>query len=154
MTTDELSDAQAVRVLALVLDHADTLPDPEQLRVIEARVREAARDPLLAAGYAEPGSASSQGELVRAILRHLISTRPELQRVVQQARDISDDAAHFELATVGVGGLVLVALHSDLELSRPAAGKWHFRLRRKATKDSTLAAVLSNLVGLYRAPEG
>jgi hypothetical protein len=75
-TITPLSGEEAIRVLADTTDYQNRLPDPAELRALEAGLREAtASDPGLA-GYAQPGATADARGLARATLLHLAATRP------------------------------------------------------------------------------
>ena len=134
-TIDTLTDLQAIRVLALVVDHHAPLPDPTRLRELDTALAHAADDPDLRP-YLRPGTPPpSHGDLARATLTHLSATRPELAPVIERAVRLADDTTRFEPAALAVGGLVLLALHTT--------GEWHFRLHKKALRDSTLGQLLA-----------
>ena len=81
-TIDALTDLQAVRVLALVVDHHAPLPDPTRLRELDTALAHAADDPDLRP-YHRPGTpVPGEGDLARATLIHLSATRPELAPVI------------------------------------------------------------------------
>jgi len=62
-TLDALTDLQAIRVLALVVDHHAPLPDPTRLRELDTALADAADDPDLRP-YLRPGTPPpSHGDL-------------------------------------------------------------------------------------------
>ncbi|MGH3773972.1 MAG: hypothetical protein ACRDRW_21710 [Pseudonocardiaceae bacterium] len=151
-TLDALTDRQAVRVLALVVDHHAPLPDAAQLRELDTALAHAADDPDLRP-YDRPGTPPpSDGDLARATLTHLAATRPELASVIDRAVRLAEDTTRFEPAMLAVGGLVLLALHTEITVERNAAGEWQFRLHKKALSDSTLGRLLGQLLALYTNP--
>ncbi|MDQ3153754.1 MAG: hypothetical protein M3R63_19260 [Actinomycetota bacterium] len=132
---DALTDLQAIRVLTLIVDHHAPLPDPTRLRELDTVLAHVADDPDLPP-YRRPGTPPpSHGDLARATLIHLSATRPELAPVIERAVRLADDTTRFEPAALAVGGLVLLALHTT--------GEWHFRLHKKALRDSTLGQLLA-----------
>ena len=149
---DALTDLQAIRVLALVVDHQAPLPDPTQLRELDAALAHAADDPDLRP-YLRPGTPPpNHGDLARTTLTHLAATRPELTLVIDHAVRLADDTTRFEPATLAVGGLVLLALQTDVRVERNTAGEWQFRLHKKALRDSTLGRLLGQLLTLHFNP--
>ena len=152
-TIDTLTDLQAVRVLALVVvDHHAPLPDPTRLRELDTAFAHAADDPDLWP-YLRPSTPPpSHGDLARATLTHLSATRPELALVIDRAVHLADDTTRFEPATLAVGGLVLLALHTEVKVERNTAGEWQFRLHKKALRDSTLGRLLGQLLALGSNP--
>lgn len=150
MEIEALTDQQAVQALALVADYRGTVPDPAGLRELDRRLREAGDDPELA-GYATPDGEVSDGELARAALTHLARI-PEHAETVRRAVSIAatDTTRFIEPATLAIGGLVLVALQTEIELTRTSTGRWRLRIHKTAISDSTLGKVLSALVDRFR----
>lgn len=151
-TLDTLTDTQAVRVLALVVDHHAPLPDPARLRQLDAALAQAADDPDLQPFHRPGTPPPSDGDLARATLAHLAATRPALTPAIDRGVCLADDTIRFEPATLTVGGLVLLALQTEVKIERNAAGKWQFRLHKKAMRDSTLGRLLGQLLALYTNP--
>jgi hypothetical protein len=154
---DRLPDREAVRVLALVIDHSGPLPDGGQLRQIEERLREAVADPELDR-YADPARTPDQpsdqaGALARTALAHLAATPPR-DDVVRRAISIAagDTSRFADPGTLAVGALVLLALQTEVELTRSGTGRWRLRVHKARISDSTLGALLTKLVGLFRNP--
>lgn len=152
---EALSDRQAIRVLALVADHSGATPDTDQLRELDARLREAMADPELA-HYATPrGEVGSDGDLARAALAHLAATADHMETVRRAISIAESDSSRFiEPAALAVGGLVLVALQTEVELTRTSTGRWRLHIHKPAMSDSTLGKVLSKLADLYRRSTG
>jgi hypothetical protein len=59
------------------------------------------------------------------------------------------DTTRFEPATLAFGGLVLIALQTEIKIDRNSTGQWQFRLHKKAMRDSTLGQLLGQLLALY-----
>lgn len=149
---DALTDLQAVRVLALVVDHHAPLPDPTRLQELDTALAHAADQPDLRP-YRRPGTPPpSDGDLARATLTYLATTRPELTSVIHHAVRLAEDTTRFEPATLAVGGLALLALHTEIKVERNTAGEWQFRLHKRALRDSTLGRLLGQLLALYTNP--
>lgn len=149
-TIDALTDHQAIRVLALVVDRQAPLPDPTRLRELEAALSQAAdNDPDLGS-YRRPDTAPpTEGDLARATFTYLAATRPELAVVVDHAVRLAEDTTRFEPATLALAGLVLIALQTEIKIDRNTTGQWQFRLHKKAMRDSILGQLLGNLLALY-----
>lgn len=135
----DLSDPQAIRILALVLDYDRALPDPAWLRDLDSRAREAVIDPDLAElAYLGP---VTSGELARLTLAYLTDARPELASVVDRAAALPAEASsRFDPASLAVGALVLLALQTEVELARSEKGRWRFRFHKRPMADSTRAS--------------
>jgi hypothetical protein len=147
-----LSDPQAVRVLALVLDRVGRLPDPAHLRELDAQLRKAEMDGGPADHAAPSGPPPSAGEIARATLTHMVAETPELSEVVRRAGTLATDTTRFDPATLAIGGLVLVALQTEVDLRRDAKGEWRLRIHKKALRDSTLGRLLAKLVSHVLPP--
>jgi hypothetical protein len=151
-TIEALTGKQAIRVLALTLDHSDPLPDPGQLRAMDSGLDQAITTSTELADYAETADhVGDPGDLAKATLLHLAAIRPELVPVITQAARLPDDVTRFEPATLAVGALVILALQTEVKLTRNAQGKWTFTLHKQPMRDSTLGQVISKLIALYRA---
>ena len=72
--------------------------------------------------------------------------------MIDHAVRLADDTTRFEPATLAVGGLVLLALQTDVRVERNTAGEWQFRLHKKALRDSTLGRLLGQLLALHFNP--
>lgn len=145
----DLSDEDAVAALAFVLDLEEaSTQDVERLQEDENRLPEAfANTPDLGEITAAAGQHETAGDLARATLAYLAgqeSVRPLVAQAVANPRR----AGQRDPLTLAIGGLVLLALKSDVELKRTTSGKWSFHYRLKPTKDSALAGILSKLWGL------
>jgi hypothetical protein len=146
-----LSDEQAVQVLALAVyrDRAPTPMDPQ----LEAHLREAAQGSETATLAAQP--AAWDGDLARATLRYLADVAPEGAGDVQRAITVtSDDPTErfIDPASLIIGGLVLLALQTEVRLDRDQQGRWRFRFHKQPMRDSTLGAVLGKLISTYTPP--
>ncbi|OLB76006.1 MAG: hypothetical protein AUI14_19820 [Actinobacteria bacterium 13_2_20CM_2_71_6] len=142
---NSLSDDQAVRALALVLRYRGTVPDPALLREAEDHLREAAADPSLTE-YRDPGDGSDAGALSRAALIHLAASDPE---VIERAVYAAEEVNRYDAVSIAVGGLVLLALQTEVELTRNEKGRWRLHIHKKAMRDSTLGRLLTKLISLY-----
>lgn len=144
-TIAALTDEEAIRVLADTADYDKPLPDPAELRGLEAGLREATANDAGLADYAQPGTTTDAGDLARATLLHLAATRPDLVPVITRA--IEDPGSGVrEPISVTVGALVVVALQTEVKLSRNAQGRWTFSVHKHPMRDSTLGQVISKLL--------
>jgi hypothetical protein len=136
-----LDDATAIRVLADVADYQAPLPDPAQLRAIETGLRQAtATDPALTS-YTDPAAPAGAGDLARATLQHLAGD-PGLAPVI--TGDSGDPTR--ELATLTVAALVVIALQTEVKLSRDPQGRWAFTVHKHPMRDSALGQVITKLL--------
>jgi hypothetical protein len=140
-----LSDAEAIRLLALVADHTVALPDAAHQRQLETHLREAADEPE------EPDTAEpiSEGDLARAALEYLAEER---RHVVALAASVPPDGSRFEPTTLAVGALVILALQTEVDFNRDKDGRWRLRVHKKAMREATLAKLIGKVLTLYRQP--
>ena len=145
---EALSGDQAARVLALTVDHGAPLPDPARLRALDSGLRDALADNGGLAGYAAPGGqAADPGELARATLVYLAAARPDLVPVIGQAVALADDSTREP--ALFVGALVVLALQTEVKLTRDSQGKWSFTVHKRPVRDSTLGQVITKLISAY-----
>ncbi len=144
-----LSDTDAVAALVFVLDLEDaSTEDMNELREDETALAEAFdATPGLDQDIA-PEQGASRGDLARSALIYLAgqeATGDLVGKAVNRGRpEGKRDPLSFAL-----GGLILLALKSDVELKRTPDGKWSFHFRIKPTRDSALAGLLTKLWGLF-----
>jgi hypothetical protein len=135
----ELSDPEAVRALAIVADYQGLGSDTADQAQVEGRLREALSDPSLADYAPQTTTYPTDGELARRTLGYLIEQGPASAQLVEQAIDLAmSPGERFDLATFAVGGLILAALQSEVELERSPEGHWRFRLHKQPMRESTL----------------
>ena len=144
-TIAALTGEEAIRVLADTADYQHRLPDPAQLRALETGLREATTDDTGLTGYAQPGATADSGDLARATLLHLAATRPDLIRAITRAIDDSGYAVR-DPVTLTVGALVVMALQTEVKLTRTTQGRWTFTVHKHPMRDSTLGQVISKLL--------
>ena len=144
-TIAALTGDQAIRVLADTADYQERLPDPAGLRALETGLHDAAADDTGLADYEEPGAAADAGDLARATLLHLAATHPNLVPVITRAIGDPGYAAR-DPVTLTVGALVVLALQTEVKLTRNAQGRWTFTLHKHPMRDSTLGQVISKLL--------
>jgi hypothetical protein len=144
-TIAALSGEEAIRVLADTADYQHRLPDPAQLRTLETGLRDATADDTELARYTQPGTTVDAGDLARATLLHLTATNPDLVPVITRAIDDPSYAVR-DPVTLTVGALVVLALQTEINLTRNAQGRWTFTLHKHPIRDSTLGQVISKLL--------
>ncbi len=144
-----LSDTDAIRVLAAVADYQAALPDPAELAALDTGLREALTDGTGLAGYDQPGGQDAgPGDLARAALQHLAATRPDLIPVITTTIG-SPDPVLREPVTLTAGVLVILALQTEIKLSRDTRGHWAFTVHKHPARESTLGQVISKLLAAY-----
>jgi len=145
---DGLADADAVGVLALVLERQGLLVDAQSATTVEPRVREALGQPEVAELVGSAPDPVTAGEVARATLRHLAETNPAAAEDIARAITIGARQERFEPFSMLIGTLVVLALRTEVELERKPDEGWHFRFRVKPVKSSALAGILAKLSGL------
>ena len=144
-TIAALTGEEAIRVLADTADYQNRLPDPAHLRAVETGLREATASDTELADYAQPGATADAGDLARAALLHLAASRPDLVPVITRAID-DPGYAFRDPVTLTVGALVVLALQTEVKLTRNTQGRWTFTVHKHPTRDSTLGQVISKLL--------
>jgi hypothetical protein len=142
-TVASLDERDALRVLALVVDYGGELPDPVRSREIEERIQSAAQETA-----AQPVSA---GELAREALSYLAET-PESAAVIGKAVAIPADGSRFEPGALAIGALILIALKTEVKLTRSEEGRWSLLIHKPSMSDSRLGALVDKVLAYYRDP--
>jgi hypothetical protein len=138
-TITALTDEEAIRVLADTADYQNRLPDPTELRALETGLRDATTNDTELARYAQPGTTADAGDLARATLLHLAATQPDLVPVINRAIDDPGYAVR-DPVTLTVGSLVVLALQTEIKLTRNTQGRWTFTVHKHPMRDSTARA--------------
>ena len=144
-TIATLTGDEAIRVLADTADSQNRLPDPAELRALEAGLRDAASDDTGLVDYSQPSTTADAGDLARTTLLHLAATRPSLVPVITRAIDNPGYAVR-EPVSLTVGALVVLALQTEVKLTRNTQGRWTFTVHKHPMRDSTLGQVISKLL--------
>jgi hypothetical protein len=149
-TIAALTDDQAVQALALVVyrDRPPTPADPD----LRSHLQQAARDTDPTGLPVRPGA--SEGDLARGTLGYLATTdrAADVERAV--AITLGRPTERFDPATLIIGGLVLLALQTEISLDRDPHGRWRFRFHKQPMSDTTLGTVLGQLIGAYNPTSG
>jgi hypothetical protein len=149
-TIAALTDDQAVQALALVVyqDRPPTPADPD----LRSHLQQAARRTDATGLPVQPGA--SEGDLARGTLGYLATTdrAADIKRAVSIT--LSQPTERFEPATLIIGGLVLLALQTEISLDRDQHGRWRFRFHKHPMSDTTLGTVLGQLIGAYNPTSG
>ena len=147
-TIQALTNDQAARVLALTVDHAAPLPDPAQLRTLDSGLRDALSDDAELADYASPaGQTADSGDLAKTTLLYLAITRPDIVPIIARSVELADDSTREP--ALFVGALVVLALQTEVKLTRDNQGKWSFTVHKRPLRDSTLGQVITKLISIY-----
>jgi hypothetical protein len=144
-TIAALTGEEAIRVLADTADYQHRLPDPGELRALETGLRQATAHDTGLADYAQPSTTANAGDLARATLAHLAATRPDLVPVITRAIEDPGSAVR-EPVSLTVSAVVVLALQTEVKLTRNTQGRWTFAVHKHPMRDSTLGQVISKLL--------
>jgi hypothetical protein len=72
--------------------------------------------------------------------------------LVEHAISVAPTTQRDPILILGVGALVLMAFHADIDLQRKPDKGWTFRFRSKALTDATIGKLLSQLLGNFIHP--
>jgi hypothetical protein len=149
-----LPDADAIAALAFVLDVEDaSAQGMDELKAEEDRLAEAFEYTPELGEIVSPEKSATRGDLARTALAYLAGQEAASELVGKAVNRPRAEGKRDPL-TFALGGLVLLALKSDVELKRSPAGKWSFHFRLKPTKDSALAGILTKMWGLFGDGQG
>ncbi|MGH8060103.1 MAG: hypothetical protein ACREOH_23180 [Candidatus Entotheonellia bacterium] len=149
---DKLSDQAAVAMLELVLRRAGLAPDPFAKDNPDDQLREALGQPDLPSfGPALPRP-PTDGDRARATLRYLAegnaSFNTSIAHVVSHGQPL-DDAVTRDAGAYTLGALVLLALHTDLEVRKQPGKGWYFHFKIKPLPASTIGNLFKILYSKY-----
>jgi hypothetical protein len=66
--------------------------------------------------------------------------------ITHAASTPAEATERFEPLTLAIGGLIILALQTDVTLERNTQGRWKFRLHKQPMGDSTLGRLLGKLI--------
>lgn len=140
---EQLDDATAQRILsAITQEKAEGLggpvPDSADLR--------AALSEYFA--VAAPPSPASAGELARHALL-VLAQDPDTRLAIESLASTGPSDRRHTLdgaVSITLTAAVLIALRTQLEISRDRSGKWSFKLKTKSLADSTLKPLVEKLI--------
>ena len=150
-----LTDTQAIQALALVVTRGKppAPSDPE----LESHLREAATNTTRAnettASDVSILPPTTDADLARLALNYLATTAEyaaDVDRAIAITRD--QPTERFEPTTMVIGGLILLALQTEVSLDRDQHGRWKFRFHKHHMRDTTLGTLLGKLIGTYATP--
>ncbi len=149
----QLSDEQATKVLALVLQHAGLEPDPFAKDRPDEQLRQALSQPELAEFAAHPGESPTEGEITRSTLSYLAEQdeafRGSIEHVVSRGLTSDTVAMRLDPGTFAVSALVLLAFRTDLTIRKAPDKGWFFEFKLKPLKDAPIAKLLTMLYAKY-----
>ncbi|SCE98241.1 hypothetical protein GA0074696_2039 [Micromonospora purpureochromogenes] len=144
-----LTDKDAIRILALLVDSTGHLPDPTHLRHTETQLDHAAANPDPTDGIDPNAAPATPGDLARATLTYLAPTHSD---TISRAIALPTDTTRFDPTTLAVGALILIALQTEVDITRTDNGHWKLRIHKHRMRDSTLGNLLGKLIATYRPP--
>ncbi|MFD7862733.1 hypothetical protein [Streptomyces sp. NPDC059783] len=134
-----LSDAEAVRALAVLVEDRGLLPSAMESAVPDEELR----DSLKAAGV-EPGGGEGEDDVARAVLEYLaLSGDGVVGEAVEYVRSPME---RFDPVSVSVGVLAVTLLQTEVVVKRDVRGRWSVTVHKRALKDAALAKVLTALL--------
>jgi hypothetical protein len=147
-----LPEQAATAALELVLRRAGLTPDPFAADHPHEQLRAALHHTDLLSSRDIPVQSPSDGDIARLTLLYLAerdaSCRADIEHLVAHSQDpgtaVTRDAGSFML-----GALVLLALHTDLELRKQPDIGWYFHVKVKPLPASTLGKLLSMLYAKF-----
>jgi len=147
-----LTEQAATAALELVLRRAGLTPDPFAADHPHDQLRTALHQTDLLSLRDIPAQPPSDGDIARMTLLYLAerdtSCRAAIEHLVAHSPDpgtaVTRDAGSFML-----GALVLLALHTDLELRKQPDKGWYFHVKVKPLPASTLSKLLSMLYAKF-----
>jgi len=143
-----LSDEDAIAALAFILELEDgTTDDMKDLEAVQDHLPEAFAQTPDVSEFGAPDGDAGPGDLARATLAYLAEQEPDgpVGEAVRRRRPVGQR----DPLSLAVGGLIVLALKSEIQLKRTSTGKWTFSYHLKPTRDSSLAAIFTKLWGLY-----
>jgi len=147
-----LTEQAAIAALELVLRRAGLTPDPFAADHPHDQLRTALHHTDLLSPRDIPAQPPSDGAIARMTLLCLAerdaSCRATIEHLVAHSPDpstaVTRDAGSFML-----GALVLLALHTDLELRKQPDKGWYFHVKVKPLPASTLGKLLGMLYAKF-----
>ncbi|WEH33970.1 hypothetical protein PZB75_11670 [Streptomyces sp. AM 4-1-1] len=142
-----LSDDEAIRALAELMEERGLLPAADQLPSTEAELA-ASVTVVDAEAYLRPDQPTpSDGQLARSALEYAAAQREDLVETVSEAVDYARSPAdHPESFTLPVAVLVITLLQTEVILKRSSGGRWSLTIHKRALRDSALGRVLTELI--------
>ncbi|GAB2722596.1 hypothetical protein [Kitasatospora kifunensis] len=141
-----LSDAEAVRALAALVEERGLLADTAQLPGAD-ELRDAVATGDREAYLRPGGPVVTDGELARVALEGTATLDDGLAAVVGEAVEYAQGPMdRFDLAAVSVAALVITLLQTEVTAKRDTHGKWSLTIRKQAVRDSALGRLLTALL--------
>jgi hypothetical protein len=147
-----LPDEQTLATLALVLQRQGRTVDPFTWPDTEPHLRQALSQPDITQ-HVTPDPDATPTALARTTLTYLADTDQTTRGLIEHALTIAPRPERFDPATLVIGGLVLLAFHTDITLAHDPHKGWTFHFRTKALSDATIGKLLSQLLSIYLNPK-
>ena len=154
-TVAALTDEQAIRALALVVDHEHLIEEAASWNDVETVLREAVADPALTLYAPVEAPRAGDGDVARAVLVHTSTISPTLEEVVSKAvQYVTGPAQRVEPVAMGIGALAIALLQTEVKIEKDAQGKWSFLVHKRPMRDSTLGRVITAFISRFMGPGG
>ncbi|MCC9311813.1 hypothetical protein LN042_32925 [Kitasatospora sp. RB6PN24] len=145
-----LSDNDAIRALAAVVEDRGLLPVAEQLP--QGTELRNAVDAVDLNAYLQPGEVVTEGELARTALECASALHADLASTVSEAVEYAQSPTdRIDPITLSVTTLAIALLQTEVVVKRDPRGKWSLTIHKRAARDSTvgklLTALLSRITG-------
>jgi len=147
-----LTEQAATATLELVLRRAGLTPDPFATDHPHEQLRAALHHTDLLSPRDTLAQPPSDGDIARMTLLYLAerdaSCRANIEHLVAHS-PASGTAVTRDAGSFVLGALVLLALHTDLELRKQPDKGWYFHVKVKPLPASTLGKLLSMLYAKF-----
>ncbi|MFI5798153.1 hypothetical protein [Streptomyces sp. NPDC051677] len=146
---DALSDAEAVRALAVLLEDRGLLSSAEDLPATDEELRGAV-DAADAAEYLPPGQPPvAEGDLARAALVYAAQQEEGGGVVGEAVAYASSSIDRFDPVVVPVGVLVVTLLQTEVVVKRDPRGRWSLTVHKRALRDAAMGRLLTALLSHF-----
>ena len=139
----------SVRTLALALDFIKPIPDGIILSNLEETLKRAIQEGAIDA-YRRNESGLTQADVADAGLRYLAVSYEDGANAIAKANATSIERDRFDLATLAVGGLIVLLVQSELRLKRTSQGKWTIEFVKTPLRGSALADVVTKIADYFK----
>jgi hypothetical protein len=149
-TVDELTDAQALRALMVLINHEGLTWAASSRVDAEEALREASADPQLSFLMVGDDAAASRADIARAALAHAAQLDPALEETVARAAEFARrPAQRADAATLGIAAAVVTLFQTEIKVERNDQGRWVFLLHKMPMRESTLGKLIGTLISHF-----
>ena len=139
-----IDDQLAVRVLFLLIEDRSMQLDGLSERDAITAVR-GALDQADVQSYVDADQVSDH-DLALCAIYYLWSSGSVSQDLIAEAVKAARSTSRADPITIGLVGLVLAAMQTEIKISKDQGGGWKFSLHKHPMKDSALGKLLSALL--------